>query len=299
MDFGIAPRVSRAGINWPRLRVDLCYAWRFGRTADLSGSKRFTELVQVRKLTDRDPRMTLLSDKIGAKNVAQKSLGREWIVPTLWSGTAMPDRWLLNGPVILKSRHGSNQYAILRQPPDDAAYRDLSARTARWIDRPYGFWLDEWAYRDVERGLMLESLLGAGGALPVDYKVYVFGGEATHVQVHLARETAHSWHLLDRKGTPLVRSGEDCRAPDTLPAMIAAAETLATGFSFARVDFYEVAGKPLFGEFCFYPGSGLDRFEEDWIDFELGGLWRAALAREGRKAAAGNRAGYRALDTFS
>ena len=45
---------------------------------------------------------------------------------------------------------------------------------------------------------------------------------------------------------------------------------------FLRVDFYEVDGRPLFGEFCLYPGSGLDPFSADWIDFELGGLWRAA-----------------------
>lgn len=66
--------------------------------------------------------------------------------------------------------------------------------------------------------------------------------------------------------------------PRTLPAMLSAAEALADGMDFVRVDFYEIAGKPLFGEFCLYPGSGLDPFAADWIDLELGELWRRARA---------------------
>jgi len=48
------------------------------------------------------------------------------------------------------------------------------------------------------------------------------------------------------------------------------------GFDFVRTDFYEDAGRPLFGEMTFYPGSGLDPFEPDDLDLELGALWRAA-----------------------
>ncbi len=62
--------------------------------------------------------------------------------------------------------------------------------------------------------------------------------------------------------------------------MLEAAEQLARGTDFLRVDFYEVDGQPLFGEFCLYPGSGLDPLAADWIDFELGSLWtRASPAR--------------------
>ena len=61
--------------------------------------------------------------------------------------------------------------------------------------------------------------------------------------------------------------------------MLEAAETLAAGMDFVRVDFYEIGGKPLFGEFCLYPGSGLDPFAADWIDAEMGALWLAASAR--------------------
>ena len=67
--------------------------------------------------------------------------------------------------------------------------------------------------------------------------------------------------------------------------MLDAAEELARGFDFLRVDFYEVAGKPLFGEFCLYPGSGLDPFAAEWIDDELGRLWADAATARARMPA--------------
>lgn len=45
---------------------------------------------------------------------------------------------------------------------------------------------------------------------------------------------------------------------------------------FLRVDFCEIDGAPRFGEFCLYAGCGLDRFANERIDLELGGLWHDA-----------------------
>jgi len=45
------------------------------------------------------------------------------------------------------------------------------------------------------------------------------------------------------------------------------------------VDFYEVDGRPLFGEMTFYPGSGLEPFDPPELDLAMGEYWRAAEAR--------------------
>ena len=55
---------------------------------------------------------------------------------------------------------------------------------------------------------------------------------------------------------------------------------LSGAMSFVRVDFYELHGRPVFGEFCFYPGSGLDPFFDDATDLALGGLWALALSTQ-------------------
>ena len=259
------------------LRIQLTYAWRMRRLADLDAPRRFTELVQLRKLYDRDPALPPLLDKVAVKSAVADALGPEWTIPTAWQGSALPDALPFAAPAILKARHGCNQNRVLGQVPGAREHAALQQTTARWTARPYGEWLDEWAYRDVPRGLIAEPLLDDGGVLPVDYKIYAFAGRATHVQVHVDRARDHRWHLHDRDFRPLVAGAETVRRPASLNAMLGAAETLAAGHSFLRVDFYEIAGRPMFGEFCIYPGSGLDRFAADWIDIELGALWRDAL----------------------
>ena len=121
------------------------------------------------------------------------------------------------------------------------------------------------------------TLLGWRLPLPIDDKSYDSGGRATHVQVHLGRGGRHRWILHDRNWRPLVDATDRPAAPESLPAMLAAAETLSRGMSFLRVDLYEVDGHPYFGEFCLYPGSGFDPFAADWIDHELGALWLDAM----------------------
>ncbi len=266
--------------RWAQLRVHLTYLWSHRRLPDLREPRRFTELVQLRKLLDRSPLQRLLMDKLAAKALAQRVLGDDWIIPTTWSGQGLPDQPPFPFPAILKARHGCNQYAVLREAPDARRWRELQQTAGRWLQKPYGLWLDEWAYRDIPRGLLAEPLHSNGAKLPIDYKIYVFGGRATHVQVHLGRAGNHRWILHDRHWRQLVPMRDRPPAPRSLAAMLEAAEILAKGQDFLRVDFYEIAGKPLFGEFCLYPGSGLDPFAADWIDFELGDLWRLAEIRQ-------------------
>lgn len=280
---------SPATRDWlARARIMLTYAARQYRLPDLANPRRFTELVQQRKLEDRDPLQTVLMDKLAAKAMAARRLGPEWTIPTIWTGSSLPQHQPFACPAIVKARHGCNQYCVLRHAPDAQSWQALRNLAAKWTAKPYGGWLDEWAYKGVTRGVIAEPLIdGGGGALPVDYKFYVFGGKATHVQVHLDRGGAHRWVLHDRNYRQLVPVADAPPAPRSLAAMLDAAEELATGFDFLRVDFYEVAGKPLFGEFCLYPGSGLDQFAADWIDFELGELWLDAIGRDQPSALAG------------
>lgn len=265
-----------------RLRIAITYGWRHRRLAALDTPRRFTEMVQRRKLFDRSASQAALLDKLEAKKSVAATLGPEWAVPTLWHGSDLPNAVPFDVPAVLKSRHGCNQTDVLTSLPSDAEWQRLRQRSRGWQRAAYGTWLDEWAYRAVPRGLLAEPLLGGRLPLPIDYKIYVFGGTVTHIQVHLDRGGRHRWILHDRRWQPLVPGFDTPSPPASLSAMIEAAETLARDQDFLRVDFYDIDGRPYFGEFCLYPGSGLDPFAADWIDLELGALWlAAAAAREG------------------
>ena len=255
-------------------RIEATYLFRHRRFARIRRPVRFTEFVQWRKLFEPVAPMAGWIDKQQAKMRAAALLGEDWSVPTLWSGSELPVRPPAPLPLMVKARHGCNQYQPVHTEAD---WQKARRRSRGWMRAPYGTWLDERAYRDVPRGILVEPLLGGTG-LPRDYKIYVFAGRAACIQIHVDRAADHRWVQMRLDGTPLsrVQGGEVPGLPVSLDAMIAAAEQLAADFSFARADFYEIAGKPLFGELSFFPGSGLDPFDPDELDFQLGTLWQKA-----------------------
>ena len=267
MHFDLAAQPDLASL----LRVNLTYFWRHGRLPSLERPTRFTELVQLRKLYDRDVRMPIMADKVAMKSIVKERLGLEWVVPMLWSGGELPPESLWAQPIVIKARHGCNQNVVVRDAKAD--WSALRTSSERWTRRAYGRWLDEWLYTEIPRGLLIEPFIGTSGELPIDYKVYVFHGEATHVQAHLGRATDHRWVVHDRHWHALSGSAATVKRPSALAAMLAAAEVLAEGFSFVRVDFYQPDDHPLFGEMTFYPGSGLDPFDPPWLDQAMGRLW--------------------------
>lgn len=236
----------------------------------------FTEWVQHRKLHDRDPRLPVLADKVCAKNFVAERLGSEWVTPTLWRGHSLPAEPAWSYPYVVKSRHGCGHTAVVR---DRADHNEAVQRSRRWMRQSYGAWLDEWLYGQIDRGLLVEPFIGQDLVLPVDYKIFVFGGRARFIQVHLDRGSDHRLIVMTPEWR---RASEASGDPDPLPPasldrMLRAAERLAEGFCFVRADFYDVAGQPRFGELTFYPGSGLERVEPPRLDLLMGLMWSAAL----------------------
>lgn len=262
-----------------RLRVKLCYLVRHQKSVNLDAPTTFKELVQRRKLLNRDQRMVTLADKVAVKAHVAALLGNEWVIPTLWQGTEVPNFPNWPQPFVLKSRHGCNQNIFVRE--HDIDWPSVRARTKKWVKRTYGRWLDEWLYGQIPRGLLVEPFVGTQGQLPIDYKIFVFGGRATYVQVHLEREKRHRWIVLDRNWARVSAATADANpvCPKSLDRMLDAAETLARGFDFVRCDFYEIDGTPLFGEMTFYPGSGLDKFNPIALDKVFGQSWLDAGGR--------------------
>ena len=259
-----------------KLRIAICYFARHQRLISFENPATFTELVQRRKLKGRDARMAMLADKVAVKTFVIATLGPEWVTPTYWHGTDLPEApdWPL--PFVVKSRHGCNQNAFFRDSV--AGWPKVRQRARRWMKQSYGKLLDEWLYTQIPRGILVEPFIGASDAVPVDYKIYTFGGSATHVQVHLDREHDHRWMLFDRNWRRVSdhTNDPDPAPPQSLAKMLDASEKLGSGFDFVRCDFYEVGEKPVFGEMTFYPGSGLDKFHPISLDALLGEHWLAA-----------------------
>lgn len=262
-----------------KARLHLTYAWRHRRRLNVESPQTFNALVQRRKLIERDPRIPALIDKLAVKLFVANKLGPEWVTPTLWSGEALPDAPLFPAPFVVKSRHGCKHSRFVRTGAENWA--EIRRASQAWMKSGYGRWLDEWGYRDVPRGLLIEPFVGGGPRLPVDYKLHVFHGRTEGIQVHLDRETRHRWVLFDRSWRQMstIHGNEAIAAPASLHRMIEGAEALGRSFDYVRVDFYDAGVTPRFGEMTFYPGSGLDRFDPPELDYEMGRYWLARPSR--------------------
>jgi hypothetical protein len=263
-----------------RVRVSLMFLVRHGRLPNLARPRLFNEWVQWRKLHDRDLSLAALTDKLHAKAVAAERIGPALVIPTYWSGTRLPDAAPWPMPFIVKANHGCNQCIVVRC---DADWRAAKREAHRWLKRSYGRWLDEWHYRSARHALLVEPFVGPEAGLPVDYKVFVFGGVAEFVQVHLDRHAKHRWFYFDRSWERMSPSAgaDDIRRPAWLADMLMAAERMAGDRDHLRVDFYEVGDGFRFGETCLFPGSGLDPFDPASLDQVFGRLWTSSSRLSG------------------
>ncbi len=154
----------------------------------------------------------------------------------------------------------------------------IRRHSACWVRKTYGYWLDEWLYRHIQRGLLVAPFVGTAGELPIDYKLFVFNGRVEFVQVHLGRERRYRWIVFDRdwRRVSSATADADPPCPASLHRMIEAAEELGRDFDFVRVDLYETGARALSGEMTFYPGSGLDPFDPVSLDRVMSDHWRSA-----------------------
>lgn len=143
----------------------------------------------------------------------------------------------------------------------------------------------EWAYKDIAPRVVAEAYLDEPGRqTPTDYKFYCFDGKAALVQTDADRFTAHDMQYFtpcwEQRGdiNHEVSNRKPTEKPENYDLMLRLAETLASDLPHVRVDLYNIAGNPFFGEMTFYTGGGFDPFyadekQPDRLDCELGELF--------------------------
>ena len=266
--------------------ISLCvYRKHNGRWPNITASREVREKLQQRMILDHDPRLPLCADKVRVKEYVTDRLGPGWIIPTLWHGTELPPvderDWPL--PFVVKVNNGCGWNIFVH---DDAA-RDwpvIEAKCRHWLATRFALVRGEWHYDKITPQILVEPFIAGDQMLPVDYKFWTFHGRVAFCNVITGRKADHGpgffFTLFDRDwrripadmGFP--SDPGDIPRPQSLDAMIQAAETLAADLPFVRVDFYEIAGSPCVGEMTFYPGAGLDPVNPPPFNDYVLSLWQ-------------------------
>ena len=251
------------------------------RFLSLQNPRTFNEKIQYRRLYEKNPRFSELSDKVRVKDHVKTTIGAQFVIPTLWSGKTLPPVAARSWPIpfVIKANHGCElNYFVRREAHKD--WTMIEETCEPWLGRRHPKTAYEHWYNKIEPQLLIEPLLGDAEGSLIDYKFFVFGGRAEFVQVDTDRAFYHKRVFYDRHWTrqpfsvryPL--EPREIEKPRHFAEMLDAAEELAREFSFVRVDLYDLDSGPKFGELTFAPGRGWERFHPVAYDRVFGDLWR-------------------------
>jgi len=247
--------------------------------------RRFSEKVWSRQLYDRDPRFTLVSDKVLVRDYVAKRIGSEYLIPLLWYGKSPEEIPFERLPAqfVIKANHGCD-YNIIVHDKRSLSRGKTIATLNRWLTQNFGedYCLGiAWGYKHIERRILVEQLLQENGRVPTDYKFFCFSGKMEYFKMDFARFEDHATQWFDRKlnRLTLVEIGlkvhdREVRLPENLRDMVQVAENLATGFDFIRVDLYHLGSRIYFSELTPYPGGVATAFSDERYDREFGEKWQ-------------------------
>ena len=122
--------------------------------------------------------------------------------------------------------------------------------------------------------------MGDGITMPHDYKFFCFNGkpELMYIASDREKDCRFTFFDMDFKRINEIEfyihpsSAEKFEKPKSFEVMKSLAAELSKGMPFVRMDFYEIGGKPYFGEFTFFTGGGFYLFKPDAYEEYLGEL---------------------------
>lgn len=268
------------------LFAKIYYKRRTGEALNLKNPKTFDEKLWYLKLHNRDPLLTICSDKYRVREYV-KQCGFEEILNELY-GAYDDARDIpfdsFTEPVFLKCNHGSGEN-IIYYPDKPFDREDFIKRFNFDLKQNYYFKSREWNYKNIRPKIIAERVLrDKNGDLPIDYKFFCFHGIPKFVFINkgVATETGcHAtddvWNIFDLDMNPLsfslrIESDKSFNPPKpkNYEEMIEVAKKLSGNFPCCRVDLYNVDGKIFFGECTFYHCGGCTNTKpEEWA-YRLG-----------------------------
>lgn len=259
-----------------------------GQEMDFDHPKTFDEKLWYLKLSNRDPLLTVCSDKhmvrnyvtdCGYKDILKKEYG-------CFSSAKEIDFSTMPSPCYLKCNHASGMNWIYKRE------EKFNRRFFNWkfdfLLKQNPYWLSrEWNYKNIPPRIVCEEVLSMkdGSDIP-ELQFFCFHGEPKLIMYNLGLADANGNHkaatrwVFDTNYTllPVKTSMPTTDAPPAKPKnfneMLECARRLSRPFPHVRVDLFNLDGRIVFNELTFYSGGGFVKLEPkewqdrlgDWID---------------------------------
>lgn len=260
-------KLNLHGVHFPdKFYVSKYYRFYVGENINWENPKKFNEKINWVKLYDQRPEYTMMVDKVEVKKYVSQMIGEQYIIPTIAVYDRVEDiKWDdLPDKFVIKCNHDSASYTICHDKKNlDIEATERKLRKALKTD--FFQIAREWAYKNVKRKILVEKLLEDPSGDLKDYKFFCFSGEVKAMFIATGRQNPNEetkFDFFDENYNHLPMTSHHPNAdpmpqkPVSFELMKELAAKLSQGIPHVRVDFYEVDGKPYFGEFTFYHDGG-------------------------------------------
>lgn len=251
-----------------------------GYWPQIKNPRSFNEKIAHRKLFTDEDIYPKVSDKYAVRDYVRKKVGDD-VLTDVYYITDNPDSIPfdeLPSEFVIKSTHGSGHTVVVKNA-EDRDFGQIKRQCSDWLNTEYGRQTREYWYQEIEPRIIVEERIPShSNGAPIDYKFFVFNGNAEFIQVNTGRFSNLKERFYDTDWNPMdfrhaYEQGEKIEKPTELKNMIDIAEKLGEDFDFVRVDLYQPNNEVYFGELTLAPGAGHLWFDPKERDFILGDLW--------------------------
>lgn len=262
-----------------RIYLHLLYYLVMGKRLHLNQPVLFSEKLQWLKLHQKEPQFTLLVDKLAVKEHISKIIGPSYVCPTIaiWDRVEDINFDILPNQFVLKTTHsGGNTGVVVCHDKDNLDQTVAKAKLKESMNTSIYNKYREWPYKNVRRRIFAEQYLGKD---IMDYKFYCCDGEVVCILLCSGRQEGKvkyyflntNWEICPfNKDSIQIGNLFSVPPPSNLDQLLKTASHLSEGFPFVRIDLYNVDGHIYFGEYTFYPASGIDPQKTIEFDEMLG-----------------------------
>ena len=271
----------------PKLISSWVFRYKFGRFINWNNPQDLNEKINWLKFNTDTEQWTRLADKYAVREFVEQCGLKDLLVKLygVWDDADNIDFESLPQQFVLKSNNGSGDIIIVKDKSKEDL-EQLRKRCAKMLKTNYGVVLSETHYYKIPRKIIAEELLdatkqSAQSKSLIDYKIWCFNGKPYCVLTVANRESGtceldsfdinwnHQREMMTYAGhikhpTLLVPR------PTSLDKMLEAATIMSKGHPQVRVDFYEIDGKPYFGELTFTSNGGFMRYYTQKALLEMG-----------------------------
>lgn len=257
-----------------------------GEKLDLKNPKTFNQKTQWLKLHNKSERYTQMVDKFGVREIIEKEIGKEYLIPLLgvWNKFDEIDFKKLPVQFVLKTTHDSGSTVICK----DKSTLDINSARKKLnsaLHKNYFYFGREYPYKNVIPRIICEQyMIDESGTELKDYKFFCFNGEPKLIFVASNRfvDMKIAYYDVELNRLPFNTGkyghlNETVTKIESFDTMIEIAKKLSNGIPFIRVDLYNINGKIYFGEFTFHHDGGIAPFHPQEWNKKLGDLIRLPI----------------------